>query len=112
MKYIITENRITNLIEKLIRTRYKDLKQHHDEFSKKIEWYYPEDDVKWAYPLFELNSSGTLFIPLSLKRMIFDLFSASDDDYWRRNDMEKYTINAFHNIYGINAKRVNIYFDL
>jgi len=59
-----------------------------------------------AYPTFEMNASGTLFIPETLEKSIGDYFA-----FEYRKEITDVIMDAFEYMYGIRPERVNIYFD-
>lgn len=105
MKYIIRENRIPKLISKYIFMTYGELNQVYDRDSNKIEWFRKDENPNETYGLFELNASGTLFVPNQFKRTIGDLFGF---EYQR--ELDNAIKECWDYMFGVYPNRVNIYF--
>ena len=85
---------------------YGDLNQIYNRDSGKFEWYLKSEDPSKQYPLFELNMSGTLFIPYGFYRTVSDLFGF---EYKRETD--KAIAECWDRMFGLYPERVNVYFE-
>jgi hypothetical protein len=108
MKYIIREDRISNLVTKFLQMKFGHLVLNRNR--KKNSFFWTEKDS--TFPVFELNDYGTLWIPDDLLREISKLFNfdvdGDDDNY----DVKQTIIDSWEQLYGLRPKRVNIYFNI
>ena len=105
MKIIISESRVGKLVAEYIGMIYGELKQIDDKSNRRLIWI-KKGQGRMAYPTFEMNASGTLFIPETLQKSIVGYFAFED-----RSEINDAMIDAFEYMYGIRPERVNIYFD-
>ena len=105
MKIVITENRVAKLVAEYIVMTYGELKQLNDKSNRRLIWI-KKGEGRMAYPTFELNISGTLYIPESLQKTIGSLFG-----FEYKREFDDAIMGAFEYLYGIRPERVNIYFD-
>lgn len=96
MKYIITENRIHNLVDKFFIKRYGGL------LRKEVT----DDDYTYFYDLengkpFEMNSGGTLWVnDYILYKQIRSVFG------FNTKEVDEFFKNYFNDRYDVNVKRV------
>lgn len=105
MKIIISENRIPRLVSEYIYMSYGELNQVYDESENRFMWFLEGEEPEDTHPLFELNGSGTLYVPHDFIKKIGDLFGF---DYKR--EMDKAIMDCWVYLFGLRPERVNIYF--
>jgi hypothetical protein len=103
MKYIIREDRISNLITKFLQMKFGHLVLNRNR--EKESFFWTEKDS--YFPVFELSESGTLWIPDDLLNEIVKIFNFEDDDY-----AAEAIINSWEEIYDLRPERVKIYFNI
>ena len=106
MKILISESKIPKLIAKYIEMTYGELNQVYDRDSNKIEWFRKEENPNETYGLFEMNASGTLFVPYGFNRTIGDLFG-----FEYKKQVDDAIKECWEYMFGIYPHRVNIYLD-
>jgi len=105
MKYIISESRVVKLVAEYIKMEYGDMEQVYDKDKRIVFWFKKGDEKK--FPYFEINDSGTLWVPDDLKYNIGNLFGFEYD-----RQINNVIMDVWETIYGIKPERVNIYFNI
>ena len=75
MKYIITENRLNNIIFKFLDSKYGDLEQKKGEYSD-IVFAFPDDE----YGKLGWEKSGDLYVYYELSNEISNYFGMDEID--------------------------------